>query len=257
MDIALPATIAFILAGLIKGVLGFGFPIIALILLTLYIGLLDALAIIVVPTLVTNIWQALSGSHLRAILQRMWLYFTCAMAGIFAASWFITEVDVNLLTGMLGVVLFFFAVSRLLDVHINVPQRREPVLSVLLGSVNGLLTGFTGSFMVPSVLYMQALGFGKDMLVQAMGVFFGLSTAMLMVSLGRNDLIGPEEAIASSVMLIPSFAGIYAGRWMRDRIDEATFQKAFLVGVLLLGAYIVYRAAMPPMYGPVADPATG
>ena len=242
MDILLPATVAFVLAGLVKGVLGFGFPIIALILLTLYVGLLDALAIIVVPTLVTNIWQAMSGPHLCAIMKRMWLYFACAMAGIFAASFFIADVDVNLLTGLLGGVLFFFAVSRLLNLHIRVPQRREPLLSVTLGSLNGVLTGFTGSFMVPSVLYMQALGFGKDMLVQAMGVFFGLSTAMLMVSLGRNDLIGPGEALESSVMLIPSFAGIFAGRWLRDKIDETTFQRVFLVGVLLLGAYIVYRA---------------
>ena len=189
MDLIFPATAAFILAGLVKGVLGFGFPIIALILLTLYIGLLDALAIIVVPTLVTNAWQALSGPHLRAILERMWLYFLCAMTGIFVASWFITRVNVNMLTGLLGAVLFFFAISRLLDIHIDVPRHREPLLSVVLGSVNGLLTGFTGSFMVPSVLYMQALGFGKDMLVQAMGVFFGLSTAMLMIALGHNQLI--------------------------------------------------------------------
>ena len=245
MDIVLPAIVAFVFAGFIKGVLGFGFPIIALILLTLYIGLLDALAIIVVPTLVTNIWQALAGTHLRVIFSRMWLYFACAMAGIFVASGFITDVDVNLLTGLLGAVLFFFAVSRLLDIHITVAARHEAPLSVVLGSINGVLTGFTGSFMVPSVLYMQALGFGKDMLVQAMGVFFGLSTAMLMVSLGRNELITVSEAAASSVMLIPSFAGIYLGRAMRDRIDEATFQRVFLVGVLVLGAYIVYRAAFP------------
>lgn len=246
MDLVFPATAAFILAGLVKGVLGFGFPIIALILLTLYIGLLDALAIIVVPTLLTNAWQALSGPHLRAILARMWLYFLCAMIGIFVASWFITQVNVNMLTGLLGAVLFFFAISRLLDVHIDVPRNREPLLSVVLGSVNGLLTGFTGSFMVPSVLYMQALGFGKDMLVQAMGVIFGLSTAMLMISLGRNQLITAADATASTVMLLPSFLGIYAGRYMRDRIDEATFQRIFLIGVLLLGAYIVYRSILAP-----------
>jgi len=61
VDIVVTGTIAFLLAGFVKGVLGFGFPIIALIVLTLTIGLLDALAIIVVPTLATNIWQALSG----------------------------------------------------------------------------------------------------------------------------------------------------------------------------------------------------
>ena len=161
-----------------------------------------------------------------------------------------------MLTGLLGAVLLVFAVSRLANLHISVPERHETSLSVLLGSLNGLLTGFTGSFMVPSVLYMQALGFSKDMLVQAMGVFFSLSTATLMVSLGRNELITVSEALGSSVMLIPSFAGIYAGRRMRNRIDERTFQTIFLVGVLVLGATIVYRAVGQISHGPGPDPAT-
>ncbi|MDG2375301.1 MAG: sulfite exporter TauE/SafE family protein [Woeseiaceae bacterium] len=242
MVLILTATVAFLLAGFIKGVVGFGFPIVSLIVLTLAIGLFDALAIIVVPTIVTNIWQALSGPHIKAIIERMWIYFTCAMGGILLASVYLVSVDVNLLTGVLGIVLFVFAVFRLLNVHLSVAREREPLLSIVLGSTNGLLTGFTGSFMVPSVLYMQALGFRKDMLVQAMGAFFALSTIMLTVSLGRNGLITIDDAIMSAIALVPAFAGIFAGRWMRERIDEDQFQRIFLGGVLALGAYIAWRS---------------
>lgn len=242
MDIVLTATVGFVLAGFIKGVLGFGFPIIALVFLTLTIGLLDALAIIVVPTLVTNIWQAMAGPHLAVVFRRMWLYFLMAMVGVLTASRYLTLVNVDLLTGLLGAVLFIFALSRLFDVHIKVPPDRERVLSIILGLCNGLVTGLTGSFMVPSVLYMQALGFGKDMLVQAMGAFFALSTLMLAISLRRNGLISSEDALMSVTALVPSFIGIYAGRRTRDRINEAQFQKIFLVGVLLLGGYIAWRS---------------
>ena len=102
MELLVTGTIAFLFAGFIKGVLGFGFPIIALIVLTLSSGLLDALAIIVVPTLVTNVWQAMAGPHLRDILGRMWLYFAMAMVGILVASRFLTLVNVEWLTGLLG-----------------------------------------------------------------------------------------------------------------------------------------------------------
>ena len=97
--------------------------------------------------------------------------------------------------------------------------------------------------MVPSILYMQALGFGKDMLVQAMGAFFALSTLMLTISLGSNGLISGNEATLSAVALIPSFAGIFAGRWTRRKIDEEQFQKIFLYAVLALGAFLVWRSA--------------
>ena len=242
MEIYLTATLAFLIAGFVKGVLGFGFPIIALVVMTLSIGLLDALAIIVVPTLVTNIWQALDGPYLGKILKRMGLYFAVAMLAIFASSWFLTRVSVDGLTAMLGGVLFFFALSRLFRYQITVPRDRERLLSVVLGTINGFLTGFTGSFMVPSVLYMQALGFQRDMLVQAMGTYFALSTFMLAVSLGRNELLGVDDALASTIALVPSFVGIFAGRWTRAKIDEQQFQKTFLVGVLLLGGYIAWRS---------------
>jgi uncharacterized membrane protein YfcA len=172
----------------------------------------------------------------------MWLYFLTAMIGVLVASSYLTLVNVDALTGLLGAVLFFFALSRLFNLHISVPHKRERVFSIMLGSANGLLTGLTGSFMVPSVLYMQALGFGKDMLVQAMGAFFALSTMMLAISLGRNELISVDEATMSVAALVPSFIGIYAGRWTRTQIDEAQFQKVFLIGVLLLGTYLTWRS---------------
>jgi uncharacterized membrane protein YfcA len=244
MDTALVAFVAFIFAGFVKGVLGFGFPVIALVVLTLAIGLFDALAIIVIPTLATNLLQAMSGSYLREIFRRMGLYFLAAMTCILASSFFITTVNVNLLTGLLGLVLCIFSLSRLFDLHLTVHARHEPILSVVLGAINGALTGFTGSFMVPSVLYMQALGFERDMLVQAMGVFFGLSTLMLAVSLGRNDLISTDQALMSVVALVPAFIGVFAGRWVRQQVDEEYFQRIFLAAVLLLGAYIVVRSLL-------------
>lgn len=242
MELVITATVAFVLAGFVKDVLGFGFPIIALVVLTLTIGLLDALALIVVPTLVTNVWQAVAGPHLREVLDRMWLYFLVAMVGVLIASQYLSVVNVDLLTAFLGTILFIFALSRIFNVHITVPENRETALSLVLGSVNGVITGLTGTFMVPSILYMQALGFGKDMLVQAMGAFFALSTLMLTISLGSNGLISGNEATLSAVALIPSFAGIFAGRWTRQQIDEEQFQKIFLYAVLALGAYLVWRS---------------
>jgi len=242
VDNLLTATIAFLVAGYVKGVLGFGFPLIAIAFLTLAAGLFDALALVVLPALVTNLWQAFGGDFLRPILKRMKIYFIFAVAGILAAGQLLDDVRIEWLTALLGVVLFVFAVSRLLDIHITVPARREPVLSVALGFGNGLLTGFTGVFMVPSVVYMQALGFGKEMLVQAMGVFFALSTLTLMVTLGSNQLLDWHDVGISTVALVPSFLGMAAGRRTRAVVDEALFQRLFLASIVLLGAFIAWRS---------------
>jgi len=220
VDILAIAAIAFTLAGFVKGVVGFGFPVINLIILTLTIGLLDALAIIVIPTIVTNVWQALSGPYLKSIVKRMWLYFLTAVIFIWLVSPYLTVVNIKWPTAMLGGVLAIFALTRLLNVSMSVSQRWERPLSIPLGAINGMLTGMTGSFMVPSVLFMQAMGFQRDMLVQAMGAFFAISTIVLAVSLGRNDLISMEHLRLSLFALVPSILGLTVGRWLRLRINE-------------------------------------
>lgn len=238
------ALVAFLLAGFVKGVVGFGFPILSLVILTLSVGLLDALAIILVPTFVTNVWQGVSGPYLREILHRMWRYFAVALVFVWLSSGYLTVVNIDWLTALLGAVLISFALSRLLNVEFSIARRHEPLLSIPLGAVNGVITGLTGSFMVPSVLYMQAIGFRGDRLVQAMGVFFALSILILALSLGRHDLVTAEQAGLSAVALIPSIAGLLAGRHARQRLDDRRFQTLFLSAVLLLGVYISYRSAV-------------
>ncbi len=242
MDILAIAAVAFTIAGFVKGVVGFGFPVITLIILTLTIGLLDALAIIVFPTIVTNVWQGLSGPYLKDIVRRMWLYCLTAMIFIWFTSAYLAVVNIKWPTAMLGAVLVMFALSRLLQLSVKVPRKWERPLSVPLGAINGMLTGMTGSFMVPSVLFMQAMGFQRDMLVQAMGVFFAISMMVLAVSLGKNDLISMEHVRLSLLALVPSILGLYIGRWTRLKINEERFQQIFLGSVLLLGGYISYRS---------------
>lgn len=244
LPVVVVAALAFTVAGFVKGVVGFGFPAIAIIILTLTVGLLDALALLVVPTLATNIWQGLSGKHMQEIVRRMWLYAAVSIIAIWIASSYLKVVNVNWLSALLGAVLMTFALLRLLKVGVTVPRRLEPLLSLPLGAINGALTGLTGSFMVPSVIYMQAIGFRGDQLVQAMGLFFTVSMLTLAISLGRHELISADQAIMSAIALLPSFLGLYSGRWARVRINGQRFQQIFLLSVLVLGCFIVWKSAM-------------
>ena len=57
---------AFALAGFVKGVIGLGLPTVSIGLLGLLMTPAEAAAILVVPSLVTNIWQAAVGGGLIA-----------------------------------------------------------------------------------------------------------------------------------------------------------------------------------------------
>src|SRR3954471_6911407 len=60
----------FLLAGMVKGVIGLGLPAVALGVLTFAFDLRSAMSLLLVPSFVTNLWQASVGGHGKALLLR-------------------------------------------------------------------------------------------------------------------------------------------------------------------------------------------
>jgi len=112
----------------------------------------------------------------------------------------------------------------------------------LLGTANGVLTGMTGSFVVPGVMFLQAIGLPRDMLIQSMGMLFTASTLALAVALGGNDLLNTELGTVSAFALVPAIAGMVVGQRVSRMLSETVFRQVFFVSLTALGAYIVIRA---------------
>ena len=93
------------------------------------------------------------------------------------------------------------------------------------------------------MLYVQALGFDKERLVQAMGLLFGISTLVLMIAFARYELLTPDLALLSALALIPALLGLWLGARLRRRIAEERFRRLLYVVLILLGAAIVWRNA--------------
>jgi uncharacterized membrane protein YfcA len=108
--------------------------------------------------------------------------------------------------------------------------------------VNGVLTGMTGSYVVPGVLYLQGIGLARDQLIQAMGMLFLVSTIALGLALGSNDLLNAELGLLSAAALVPALIGMALGQSLRRRLPEPLFRRVFFTALLLLGGYIIARA---------------
>lgn len=68
----------FLIAGSVKGVIGLGLPPVSLALLTVALDLPTAMALMLIPSFVTNIWQSMVGGNARAILVRLWPFLAMA-----------------------------------------------------------------------------------------------------------------------------------------------------------------------------------
>ncbi|WP_299814728.1 sulfite exporter TauE/SafE family protein [uncultured Roseibium sp.] len=238
-ELVLVAVLVFIWAGFVKGLVGFGLPTIGLGLMTVFVGVEKAMVLILWPAFLVNAWQALSGGYLRSLLRRLWPFLLAAVAMLSAGTFILTQIPGGAADLLLGVLMVAYAVPMLIGVVLRLPARLEIPVGVGLGLLNGVLSGLTGSYSVPGVMYLQSLGLKRDELIQAMGLLFLLSTIALGASLGGFGLMGGREAVASLALVVPSLAGVLAGQMIRRRISETAFRRLILASILLLGLYLI------------------
>ncbi len=232
----------FLLAGCIKGVLGLGLPTVSLALLTVTIGLPPAMALLLVPSFVTNVWQALDGGNGRVIIARIWPMLVLATLTVWIGATALMRVDVSWLSALLGTIVALYSMFNLIRPQISIPRSQERWVGPLVGTANGILTGMTGSFVFPGVLYLQAIGLPRDMFIQAMGILFTTSTVALGVSLGGHNLLEFETGMVSALAVLPALVGMMLGLRLRKKLPEALFRRVFFLGLLALGLFIIARS---------------
>lgn len=232
----------FLAAGTVKGVIGLGLPTVSLALLAIVFDLPHAMALLLVPSFATNLWQAMVGGNGRPVFKRIWLFLGMASVTVWLGATALTRIDTGWLSALLGVLLVIYATVSLAGLRLVVSVRRETWVGVLAGTANGILTGMTGSFVVPGVLYLQAIGLPRDMLIQAMGMLFTVSTLALGIALQGNGLLTAELGITSAAALIPAILGMVLGQNIRRRLSEQVFRRVFFTAILILGFYITVGA---------------
>lgn len=236
--------VTFFLAGTVKGVIGLGLPAISIGILTAIFDLTTAMALILVPAFITNIWQAAVGGNSREILARIWLFLVMATVTVWIGALALSRVDLSLLSALLGCLLIIYAVLDIAGIRLSLNTRQAVWAGPVLGAANGILTGMTGTFTVPGVLFLQAIGLPRDQLIQAMGMLFTASTVALALALQGNNFLTPELAALSTLAVLPSIAGMLFGQAIRKRLSERVFRKAFFVALLALGTYIIGRTLL-------------
>ena len=245
-NIWLLAAATFVLAGLVKGVIGMGLPTVAMGLLALALPPAEAAALLLLPSLVTNVWQLLAGPSFASLARRLWPMMACVALGTIAGAGVLAGdtaglAGAGLASTGLGVVLAAYAAVGLAGVKIAVARRHEAWLGPLVGLTTGLVTGATGVFVIPAVPYLQAIGLDKEELIQALGLSFTVSTVALGLGLLQVQALPPGALWMSLLALAPALGGMLFGQALRRRITAATFRRVFFVGLLLLGLYLALR----------------
>lgn len=230
----------FALAGMIKGTIGLGLPAVAMGLLTLFISPFQAATLLIVPSMVTNVWQLFAEGHVLRLVRRFW----SLLIGIIVGS--IWSVFPTLGHGefqseaLLGGMLTLYGLYGLFAKNMPNLAPYEKYLSPVMGYLGGALTVATGVIVIPVVPFLQSLHLKRDDLVQSLGLAFTVSTLCLAVFLQQNRIEAmPFDYKMALIALFPALVGMWLGTKIRYRIPEQKFRKVFFCGLVIFGGYMV------------------
>lgn len=232
----------FLLAGFIKGVVGLGLPTVSMGLLAVTMAPSEALAIVIVPAVITNIWQTFVGSYLRDIVRRLWPLLIGTAFGVWLNRGSLTGSYAHYVPIGLGVLLVIYAIIGLSKFAFKVAPRNEKWIGGIVGLITGMISAATGVQVIPSMPFLQAIGMEKDELVQALGVFFTVATVMLSVNLTTSGLLTASSALPGAIAMAGSFAGMFIGQTVRTRMPADAFRRWFLIAMIFLGVYLAGAA---------------
>ena len=242
VDVVVLVVLVFFVAGTIKGLIGFGLPTVSIAILAAFLGLIEAMTLMLLPSLITNLFQGLVGKYLIRLIRRYWSLFIFGAVFTWLSSSLLSTGHAATFAVILGVVLILYGVSSLYSLQLPSPGSRERWISPLVGIVSGGITGITGVFLVPAVGYLQALRMERDELIQAIGLWVTVATLSLAFSLKDHDLFSNELGLLSLTAVLPALLGMWVGRILRPRLSESAFRHLFFAALMLLGVYISVSA---------------
>jgi len=232
-----------LLAGFVKGAVGFALPMILIGGLGSFMSPQIALAGLLLPTLVTNFWQMFRDGFGAgfAELRKYWRYNVVFAVMIVISAQLVVQVPGSVMFVIIGIVVVAFGSIQLAGVRITIAPHRRRKAEVLLAIVSGVIGGMSGVWGPPLIMYLLALNLPKEEQTRALGVTFLLGAIILVIAHLKSGLLNAQTLPFSAMLLLPALGGLFLGRRLHDRLDQQRFRRLTLFVLVIVGLNLLRR----------------
>ena len=219
-----------------------GLPTISLLLLTLFTDISTAISLIIIPSLATNLIQGFIGKYFKELIKEFWFFFIISGIFVYLGSFIFLKINVAISTLLLSILIILYSLTILIKKNFPIIKKTSTLMKITIFSSNGILTGMTGSLIIPGVFYFQSLDFNKEKLIQALGIHFSVLTLFLGLSKSYNNYYLTQDLLfASFISCIFAFFGMYVGNNIGRKINETKFKSLFMLSLIILGILLALK----------------
>lgn len=223
LDSWLIVCLVMLIAGTVKGIAGLGLPTIGVSLLVIFFDAHQALGLIVLPLLFSNLLQAWQSGQSRWVISNFWPFLVAIALSIFIASSFASRVNDRVIYLLIAVGIFLFLISQKKLPKIQLAGENHIFSAGLAGTLAGILGGLTTVWGPPTIIYLRMLGLEKEQFVRATGWMFLIGSLPLVAGYWMGGILTAELIPAGIVGSIMAMTGVVIGKHFRSGISEKHF----------------------------------
>lgn len=239
-------TAVALVAGVAKGAVGFAMPLILISGLGSLLPPELALGALIMPTLVTNVVQALRNGVGPAVASARthWRYIAVVAVMIAASAQLVTILPATAMFLLIGLPIVLFALVQLAGLRLAIPPRHRRTAEILIALVAGFIGGISGVWGPPTVIYLTSFETPKVEHLRVQGIVYSIGAVVLTVAHTVSGVFNAVTAPLSTLLLVPALAGTFVGFAIADRLDEALFRKVTLAVLVVVGLNLVRRGVL-------------
>lgn len=245
MGAFLAACAVMVVAGFVKGAIGFAMPLILIAVLPSFMPAPVALAALIFPVLTTNVHQSLRQGLAPALAsgRKFWRIIAMTTVGILITAPFVVVLPQATMFLLLGTAVLVFSALQLSGWTPEIAPRWRGTVELGAGLIGGLYGGISGVWGPPAIVYLLAAKVEKTEMVRVMSVIFTMGAVVLTLAHLRSGALNVQTAVLSAAMLVPAWAGMLLGYRAHDRLDAARFKRWTLI-LLVLSALNLLRRGL-------------
>lgn len=234
---------AICLSAFIKGALGLGFSTICLAILANAIPLKDAIAIVLIPSLLSNIQVMIDAGHFRISVKVFWSMLLSSIIGMMFGLQILVNADIRISVSILGAVLIIYGIWGYFNQTYRLRDELIPRLNPFVGLSTGIVNGATGSQIFPIMPYLLSLNISKEMLVMTINLSFTISSLIMLLTMWNLGVINTSLALSYSMAVIPVVICVWLGYKLRKRFSESLFRRLAMLLIIALGLALLLKVA--------------
>jgi uncharacterized protein len=231
-------SLIFLVAGFTQGVTGFGFGLLAIPLLSLFIDIKTAVPLCSLLGIVITAFLSL---RLRKHIDRrkiLPLLLGC-IPGVAAGTLMLKKTPTELLSVLMGVMLIAYALYRLTSRQ--QPRSINPRWAYVAGFFTGAVSSAFSAGGPPTIIYTTLRGWDKDEIKATLSGFF-LSGGLMVITAHALSGLTTGLVLHYFLLSVPVvIVGVYIGSLLYERVDTGAYLKLLQCLLLAMGVLMIWK----------------